>query len=82
MWEYHDGGWWVVMVVSMAIFWGLVLIGLFAVINLVGGGGGGQESPDDALDRRLATGEIDQTQYRALREELHRHSNGPVAPAH
>ena len=82
MMDYGDGGWWVVMWVSMAVFWGLLIIGVLTVVNWFGDGRKRGESPDDVLDRRFAAGEIDQTQYRVLREELHRHPEGPAAPAH
>ena len=82
MMGYGDGGWWIVMWISMAIFWGLLIIGVLTIVNWFGDGGRRLESPDVTLDRRLAAGEIDQTQYRALREELQRHPGGPVAPAH
>lgn len=82
MMDYGDGGWWVVMWISMAVFWGLLIVGALAVINWLGDGSKRGDSSDDILDRRFAAGEIDQTQYRALREELHAHPRGPAAPAH
>lgn len=77
MLEYHDGGWWVVMWVSMAIFWGLLIIGAVTIASWFGGGGRTREdSADDILGRRLATGEIDPERYRALSDELHAASRG------
>lgn len=82
MMDYGDGGWWVMMWISMAIFWGLVIFGVVALVNGFGDRGTRPESPGETLDRRLAAGEIDETQYRALRDELHRSLQGPVARAH
>lgn len=78
MMTYGDGGWWIVMWVSMAAFWGLLIIGVFAILNGLGGSRA-KESPDETIDRRFAAGEIDQTEYRALREELHRRPGAPAS---
>lgn len=67
---YHDGaGWggWLVMVVAMIAFWGLVVV---AVVALFRGAVNGRESstrPDalDILDQRFARGEIDEDEYQA-----------------
>ena len=76
MWEYHDGGWWIVMWLSMAIFWGLLIIGVLTLANWFTKGETRGDSAEDILSRRLAVGEIDQEQYRALRDELRHRSYG------
>ncbi|MEV1170101.1 hypothetical protein [Nonomuraea sp. NPDC049784] len=83
---YGDGGGWVWMV-FMPLLW-IVVIGLvvWAVIRLTqvasGGryGGGGREhreSPEEVLDRRYASGEIDTDTYTEARERLAAHSPRP-----
>lgn len=66
------GGW-----IVMSVFW-VVLVALvvWAVANLLGRGSrdGGRvdwaERPEEILDRRLASGEIDAATYEALRGKL------------
>jgi uncharacterized membrane protein len=76
----YSGGWWIVMWLSMAVFWALVIV---AAVMLVGSFGSntkkGGDSPDETLKRRLAVGEIDQEQYRALSDEIHGRPHGPTA---
>lgn len=89
MWGYDNGvAWWgwLLMSLSMVVFWGLVIVGIFALVNWSGGrrdsGGDSREfrdTPEDTLARRLASGEIDQPTYRALRDELRGHPHGPSA---
>lgn len=60
---WHGGdvgvGWWILMMLGMAVFWGAVILG---VVWLVRGAGpprtAADESPLDILRRRLAQGEI------------------------
>ena len=81
MMGYHDmdGGWWILMWVSMMAFWVfVVLVALWLVGSVRGRGRDAAESPEDLLARRLASGEIDAPQYRALREEI-RGRHGPSA---
>jgi uncharacterized membrane protein len=81
MMGYHDmdGGWWILMWVSMMAFWVFVVL---AALWLVGGvrrrDRDTAESPEELLARRLASGEIDAPRYRALRDEL-RARHGPSA---
>lgn len=91
MWEYHDGGawgWWLLMSLSMVVFWVLVIVGIVALVNWSGGkreadgGSGTRETPEQTLARRLASGEIDQEQYRALRDELRGRPPGPSPAVH
>ncbi len=59
----------------MSVFW-VVVIGaiVWAVASLTSGGRRGNdeiaERPEEILDRRLASGEIDQATYDALRGKL------------
>jgi len=74
---YHDGvGWggWLVMVVGMVAFWGLVV---FAVVTIFGKSDSDSGSADpggsrplDILDARFARGEIDESEYRARTDVL------------
>ena len=82
MW-YWGGGvqWWgwLIMSLTMVVFWGLVIWGIYAIVTSYrrsGGGegaaGAGQGPRGDGalriLDERLARGEIDADEYRRLRE--------------
>jgi len=83
MWGDYSGGWWIVMWLSMAVFWALVIIGAVVLVNLfTGNNKAGGDSPDETLKRRLATGEIDQEQYRAVSDEIHGRPHGPTAAVH
>ena len=72
---YHDGtGWggWLVMLVGMVAFWGLVV---WAVVVLFRDTRSDDErsehhDPLDTLDERFARGEIDETEYRARADVL------------
>ena len=67
------GGWWVVMMLSMVIFWALVIVGIFWLVREVSGRGGrfGRESDAlELLDRRLADGTISPEDYRERRAIL------------
>ncbi|MDP4510024.1 SHOCT domain-containing protein [Nonomuraea turcica] len=83
---YGDGGGWVWMV-FMPLLW-IVLIGLvvWAVIRLTQSASGGRyggdgrehrESPEEILDRRYASGEIDTDAYTEARERLAAHRPRP-----
>lgn len=67
----HMGdGWWVVMVLGMAFFWGLVILGgIWLTRELVARRG---REPDalELLDRRFAEGTISPEDYRERREIL------------
>lgn len=90
MWGYDGGaswGWWLLMSISMVAFWTLVIVGLVALVNWSGGGkresdGGAGETPEQTLARRLASGEINQEQYRTIRDELRGRPPGPTAAVH
>ena len=71
MWQ-TAGGWW--MWVPMVLVWVgfLALIVWTLRVQADPGSSSGGEEARKVLDRRLARGELDVTEYRALREELER----------
>jgi putative membrane protein len=76
-WDMHGNdigtGWWIVMMLGMVLFWGLLI---FAVIWLVREYGhpsrrsGGPDHPQTILDRRFANGEITAKEYEERRRLL------------
>ena len=73
---YNDGSWgwgsWLVMMLVMVAFWGLVI---FAIVALFRGGSAKSDRTPDrdplrVLDERFARGEIDEDEYRARAEVL------------
>lgn len=74
MFEMHDGwGWWMVFGwIWMIMFWGAVIALVVWVANRIGGssGGGGTRDPLDIAKERLARGEIDEDEFRRLKEHL------------
>lgn len=80
VWYDHDMGWWgqAGMVVGMALFWVLVIVGIVALVRF--STGTPQPSRMDAptaeqlLSARFASGEIDETQYRERLAVLREHS--------
>ena len=60
------GGWWVVMMVAMLLFWALVIAGVVWLIRASGRAKGAM----DLLDERLATGDISIEDYERRREIL------------
>lgn len=72
---YHDGmGWggWLVMALSMAVFWALVAFAVVAIFrsSRVERTGPGKETTLDILDQRFARGEIDENEYHARADVL------------
>lgn len=77
MWDtngHMGGGWWVVMMIWMVLFWGAVI---FGVVWLARGGtpsgasrGEHRESPLEILDRRFAEGDMSADEYRDRREVI------------
>jgi putative membrane protein len=70
-----DGGWWIVMVLGMALFWGLVIAGIVLIVRELGRRGQGERTGPgrDALatlDHRFAAGEISTEEYRDRRAVL------------
>lgn len=82
------GGWgwgpdwagWLVMGVSMLLFWGLVVAGIIALVRVINRpsgpppppevSGSGSASARRILDERYARGEIDEEEYRRRRDLL------------
>lgn len=59
-----DGGWGVVMIVGMVLFWALVIAAVVWIVReLVTRPRGGDEDPLRLLDRRLADGTISPEDY-------------------
>ena len=65
MWWWHEGGAaaWLLMTVGMVAFWGIVI---WAGVTLARRDVAPSERPQETLDRRLASGEIDESEYRRL----------------
>jgi putative membrane protein len=76
-----DGGWWILMVLGMLIFWAFVLVGLIWLFRERSGtnrrwrDAAGADDPLAILDRRLAQGEITAEDYRERRAILNGSSN-------
>jgi putative membrane protein len=78
-WDGHmSGGWWIVMMVGMILFWALVVVALVWLIRsgpeLFGARSDEREQarPDalEILERRLAEGEISVEEYKERRAVL------------
>jgi len=79
MWGW-DWGWgaWLLMGVTMLLFWGLVVAAVVALVRYLGGtrpdgrAGNGHERPsaEEILAERFARGEIDADEYTRRRELL------------
>jgi putative membrane protein len=74
---WHGGwGWggWVAMGLTMLLFWGLIIVGVIAVVRSWRPGShdarGGQSNATALLDERFARGEIDEEDYRKRRDLL------------
>jgi putative membrane protein len=67
------GGWWIVMILGMAVFWVAVVLG---IVWLARGGSFAtsarprRETPIEILDRRFAEGAITADDYRERREVI------------
>ena len=76
MWYWGDGvHWWgwLVGFLTMAAFFGVLVWGIWFVVTGVARSRDGGPPPGDAariLDERLARGEIDEDEYRRLRDVL------------
>lgn len=75
-WGMHDGdigtGWMIVMMVGMALFWGLVVVGVVWLLREAIGRGhhGPGGEPLAILDRRLAEGQISVEEYEQRKKTL------------
>jgi putative membrane protein len=76
MWDtngHMGGGWWIVMMIWMVLFWGAVVVG---VVWLTRGGRSGwsraehRETPLEILDRRFAEGDLSADEYHDRREVM------------
>lgn len=65
-------GWWIAMVLMMAVFWALVIVGAVWPVRSLSGGHHTihHRVPVEVLDHRLASGEISVEEYRERRELL------------
>ncbi|HEX7059154.1 MAG TPA: SHOCT domain-containing protein [Solirubrobacterales bacterium] len=76
IWGMHDNdvgaGWMIVMMIGMALFWGLIILGVVWIIRSAPWASphSGHGAPLEILDRRFAAGEIDAEEYRERRSAL------------
>lgn len=66
-------GWWILMMVGIVLFWGLVVLGIVWVVRELSGrreDGPSNQNPLDILERRLAGGEISPEEYEKRRRIL------------
>ena len=66
-------GWWIVMMIGMVLFWGLVILGIVWLVREVAGShgrGGPTDDPLAILDRRFAEGGISSREYEQRRKVL------------
>ena len=65
------GGWWIVMMVGMALFWGSVIIGIALLVRRSSGWRDERsETPLEILERRFAEGVISADEYHERREVM------------
>jgi putative membrane protein len=70
-WGPDNGAGWIIMMISMVLFWALLLTLIaFAISSLARHGT--QDAPDAILQRRFARGEIDEEEFQARADALHR----------
>ena len=76
-WGMHNNdigtGWWIVMMLGMVLFWGLVILGVIWLVREAGGSHRHDAKPDDPLailDRRFAEGDITVKEYQQRRKIL------------
>jgi len=67
-------GGWILMLIGMVVFWGLIITGLVLLIRYIAAQtpsrGPAHDTPIDILNRRLAAGEISTDEYEALRQRI------------
>lgn len=68
------GGWWIVMMFGMVVFWGAVIVGIAWLVRNGSGGDSWRrertDTPLEILERRFAEGSISADEYRERREVL------------
>jgi putative membrane protein len=76
MWDGHDhmwgwdGGWWILMMVMMVLFWAAVIGVAVWAVSRIAGSRGEPRSPLDIARQRLAKGEISEEEFERLRQKL------------
>jgi putative membrane protein len=72
------GGWWIVMMFGMVLFWGAVIVGIAWLVRGSSGGWreGRKETPLEILERRFAEGAISPDEYHERREVMTSGSGG------
>ena len=65
-------GWWIVMMVGMALFWGAIVLGAFALLRDARRGSSDRrdETAAEILDRRFAEGAISLEDYELRKNKL------------
>lgn len=70
------GGWgYALMAINMILFWGLIIVGVVALVRYLGRGTAGQpgtSGPERILAERFARGEIDEQEYQQRLQILRR----------
>lgn len=85
-WDGHhdlDGGWWIVMMIGMVLFWALVIVAVVWAVRAWTGGQGParrESTPQEVLERRLAEGEISVEDYDERRRVLSGSSGTATTP--
>jgi putative membrane protein len=71
---YGMGAWWfVVMTVSMVLFWGLIIVAIVALVRYLARTGRGEQgvgAAEEILAERFARGDIDEEEYRRRLQAL------------
>jgi putative membrane protein len=78
MWPYGYGGGWGWMIggwIMMVVFWGLVIVGIIALVRAASNRGGGaelkdKETPVEILRRRYAAGELTKEQFEEMKRNV------------
>ena len=78
-WDFHHGdagiGWWIVMMLGMAVFWGAIVALIVWAVR--GGLSGRRDTPHEILRQRLAEGSISVEEYEQRRAALRRSTDSP-----
>ena len=76
-------GWWIVMMLGMIVFWGLIIAAVVWLVRALShsrSAHAGLETPSALLDRRFASGEISADEYRERKTVLAGESQHPETP--